>query len=371
MIETNTTGAAVKPTVPMHGGHAGAVTTSKPSMGAGTRFFGDMGRRYTVNTVKGIRDVAVGTVKGNKSGLQSNALFDPNSVLGRTLGSMGPEGTMMNYTAGNLINNNAFADATAPLDFVGADAAAVDAFRVGKALVHPTVKFIADHPVAIKAAGVGVASAILGIHANASQASYGPAGETGNKAGGPTAQWNKIQQFFPNGGIKNASPTEIIKVLSSTDKKGEPIGKYFVGKTSRPGSYDDNYSVRAAKRIAFNSQSDAVKEPFKGRTPQDAWWKTQPIETQNQYKQRYKAPTTSDLIQFMIDSVKKYTDPKTGDWVPGGKEAFFSKHDLGHDTKIGETATFDTPLLGWLPTALNRAEGALTTGVKIAEKTPK
>ena len=101
-------------------GRPGVVSTPNPVAGAGTNFLDQMAKRYTVNTVKGIKDVAVGTVKNNKSGLQNNSLYDPNSFFGRALASAGPMGTAMNYTAGNALNNNAFSDASAAADFVGA-----------------------------------------------------------------------------------------------------------------------------------------------------------------------------------------------------------------------------------------------------------
>ena len=100
-------------------GRPGVVSTPNPVAGAGTNFLGQMAKRYTVNTLKGIKDVAVDTVKNNKSGLQNNSLVDPNSFFGKALASAGPMGTAMNYTAGNALNNNAFSDAIAPTDFVG------------------------------------------------------------------------------------------------------------------------------------------------------------------------------------------------------------------------------------------------------------
>ena len=101
-------------------GRPGVVSTPNPVAGAGTKFLEQMAKRYSINTVKGIRDVAVGTVNNDKRGLQNNSLYDPNSFMGRLLTSAGPMGTVMNYTAGNALNNEAATDAAAPADFVGA-----------------------------------------------------------------------------------------------------------------------------------------------------------------------------------------------------------------------------------------------------------
>ncbi len=100
-------------------GRPGVVTTPNPVAGAGTNFLDQMAKRYTVNTVKGIKDVVEGTISNNAQGLQNNSLYDPNSLLGRALGAAGPMGTVMNYAAGNALNNNAFSDAIAPADFAG------------------------------------------------------------------------------------------------------------------------------------------------------------------------------------------------------------------------------------------------------------
>lgn len=338
---------------PTHGGHAGVVTTPNPVAGAGTEFLGQMGKRYTINTVKGIKDVVEGTIKSNASGIQNNSLVDQPAWLGLVPG-VGQLATMGNYGLGNIVNNNAFGDAIAPTDLIGIDSMP----KLGLS----GLKYALKHP-KTAAAATGVSGVVAG--ATKAMASYGPSGQTGSRSGGETKQYKKIQQFFPNGGIESATPSEVINVLTSTDKRGEPVGKYFVGKSSRPGSYDDNYSKEAAKRISFNTQPDNVKAQFKGKTGHVEWWKTLPENIQKVYQNRYQAPTTTDLIQFTVDNVRKYMDPKTGNWVPGGREAFLSSHDLGHNTQVGEVAGFDTPLIGWVSRALNRAEGAGTTAVKL------
>lgn len=99
-------------------GRPGVVSTPNPVAGAGTKFLDQMAKRYTVNTVKGIKDLAVGTVKNNTQGFQNNSLIDQPAWLG-LLPGVGQLATAGNYGLGNLINNEAASDAIAPLDFAG------------------------------------------------------------------------------------------------------------------------------------------------------------------------------------------------------------------------------------------------------------
>lgn len=178
---------------PTHGGHAGTVTTPNPVAGAGTNFLEQMAKRYTVNTLKGIKDVAVGTVKNNKSGLQNNSLYDPNSFFGKALAAAGPMGTAMNYVAGNALNNNAFNDAIAPTDFVGAGSlvklgasGVLKAAKVAKPLVPVLTSKVGK---AASAASAAIAASGFGLfNSDDAQAGVPGAGAVGVGAGARALQ---------------------------------------------------------------------------------------------------------------------------------------------------------------------------------------
>lgn len=120
------------------GGRPGVVSTPNPVAGAGTNFLDQMGKRYTINTVKGIKDVVEGTISNNSKGFQNNALIDQPAWLG-LLPGVGQLATAGNYGLGNLINNEAASDAVAPLDFVGAGGPLKGAASVAAKVVKPIV----------------------------------------------------------------------------------------------------------------------------------------------------------------------------------------------------------------------------------------
>jgi len=120
------------------GGRPGVVSTPNPVAGAGTNFLDQMGKRYTINTVKGIKDVVEGTISNNSKGFQNNALVDQPAWLG-LLPGVGQLATAGNYGLGNLINNEAASDAAAPFDFVGAGGPLKGAASVAAKVVKPVV----------------------------------------------------------------------------------------------------------------------------------------------------------------------------------------------------------------------------------------
>ena len=204
-------------------GRPGVVSTPNPVAGAGTKFLDQMAKRYTVNTVKGIKDVAVGTVKNNKSGLQNNSLYDPNSFFGRALASAGPMGTAMNYTAGNALNNNAFSDASAATDFVGAGSliklgasGVLKAAKVAKPLVPVLTSKVG------KAASAASAAIAASGFANSDAAQAVPVSGV-TKAGGLLTQLPRGAFENPRLGLK--ALTEIIT--------GDPTQTSFVAQNYR------------------------------------------------------------------------------------------------------------------------------------------
>jgi hypothetical protein len=173
-----------------------------------------------------------------------------------------------------------------------------------------------------------------------------------SKLGGLTKAQQEIESVVGKS-LDEIKPNDWVKLI-------EEDPKLVVGATHRPRRKDSNYGTNLAKRLAYNKLPSNIKARFSGKVPYDDWWKQLSESEKDFIKANHEEPTIPELQGYSMELLNDATQiDGAGNlvWKDGGKDLFYSQHDLAHANPEGLPSVPGTDILGWQKRNTNTSEG--------------